>query len=701
MTATEKPQTAARRLAAPAIRDEFKLETLHVYRDEAGDPIYWRIRAKHKDGRKWIRPMRLNGHGYELGEPHFTDGKPLYHLPNLAKRSADPVFVVEGETCVNVLLKLGVLATTSGAADSAGKSNWQPLAGRVVTIWPDNDEAGTRYADEVEEQLLPIGCTVRRVDVAVLNLPNKGDVVNWLEANPTATAADVAALPLVGVDKTDAVIADPWPDPKPIAGDFRPELYPLDALPAPIRAAVEEVQSYTQAPVALVAASALSALSTAGQGIADVARSEHLCGPIGLYLLTIAESGERKSTADSFFARAIRKYEAREAEAAQPKIRQYAAAHTAWEAEKSGVEGAIKKAAQRGDVPEELRKRLADLEQREPRPLRYARILRGDVTQEALAFALAEQWPCASLNSAEAGTIFGSYAMGRDSVVRFLSTLNSLWTGEALRVGRRTSESFTVSGARLTVGLQVQPAVLQEFTERHGDLARGAGFYARFLVSAPETTQGTRFYRDEPPQWPALDRFDARIGALLADVRTGEDGALELTTLTFSSSAFGAWRGFHDAIERDLAPGGELEFVRDVASKAADNVARLAALFHLFEHGRIGPVESDVVESASRIVAWHLNESRRFFGMQGATPEQRDAVDLEAWLVARCREQRSGRIGSRAVLQYVTPTRLRIAAARDEAIEVLVALGRARWVDERRQRFVEINPVLLGDGGDA
>jgi hypothetical protein len=55
-----------------------------------------------------------------------------------------------------------VLATTSGAADSAGKTDWRALAGRSVTLWPDNDEAGRRYADAVAETAMHAqGGTVR------------------------------------------------------------------------------------------------------------------------------------------------------------------------------------------------------------------------------------------------------------------------------------------------------------------------------------------------------------------------------------------------------------------------------------------------------------------------------------------------------------------------------------------------------------
>ncbi|MDP2783291.1 MAG: DUF3987 domain-containing protein [Sulfurimicrobium sp.] len=89
-----------------------------------------------------------------------------------------------------------------------------------------------------------------------------------------------------------------WPEPQPLAAKVAAEPYPFDALPETIRAAVEEVQGFTKAPVPLVASSALAALSLAIQAHADVKRAEKLAGPVGLFLLTIADSGERKSTCD-------------------------------------------------------------------------------------------------------------------------------------------------------------------------------------------------------------------------------------------------------------------------------------------------------------------------------------------------------------------------------------------------------------------
>jgi hypothetical protein len=123
----ETPKQAARRLAEAAIKGEFTPEALHTYTDPRGETIYWRIRARLADGSKWLRPMRLNGKGYELGEPEFPSTKPLYGLHELSAKPGAPVWYVEGENCVNALAALGVLATTAAARAAMSARNTQCL----------------------------------------------------------------------------------------------------------------------------------------------------------------------------------------------------------------------------------------------------------------------------------------------------------------------------------------------------------------------------------------------------------------------------------------------------------------------------------------------------------------------------------------------------------------------------------------------
>lgn len=234
--------------------------------------------------------------------------------------------------------------------------------------------------------------------------------------------------------------------PQPLTAKIAPEPYPLDALPEVIRAAVQEVQGFVKAPMAMVASSALAALSLAGQAHIDVQRAAKLEGPSSLFLLTIADSGERKSTCDGFFMKPIRDYEAAQAEAAKPKVKDHRAAVAAWEAEHSGLKEKIKSLAKDGKPTGATAEALRDLESRKPEPPRVPQLIYTDATPEALAHALACGWPSGGVISAEAGIVFGGHAMGKESAMRNMGLLNQLWDGQPLTINRRTSESFAVRG---------------------------------------------------------------------------------------------------------------------------------------------------------------------------------------------------------------------------------------------------------------
>lgn len=193
-TDDETPQAAARRLSAAMIAKGYKRAGLHAYRDAGGVALFYRIRLKHPSGDKWIRPMHHDGRAFGLSEPPAPAvGKPLYHLPELLA-DASPAYVVEGEACADALAALGVIATTSGSADSADAADWSPLRGRNVVIWRDNDAAGERYARAVTTKLRGIAASVEWMDLTPLALPEHGDCVDWLAQHPNATADDVHAL---------------------------------------------------------------------------------------------------------------------------------------------------------------------------------------------------------------------------------------------------------------------------------------------------------------------------------------------------------------------------------------------------------------------------------------------------------------------------------------------------------------------------
>jgi putative DNA primase/helicase len=193
----------------------------------------------------------------------------------------------------------------------------------------------------------------------------------------------------------------------------------------------------------------------------------------------------------------------------------------------------------------------------------------------------------------------------------------------------------------------------------------------------------------------ASSAFEARLRALL-DIPPNRDeqGGLAPALLDFDAEAFEVSRRFHDDVEREQRTGGEMADVRDVASKAADNVARLAALFHMYRHGPSGRIGADSVQAAAEIVAWHLYQIRAFLDGVAAPPDMSNARKLDDWLIARCRELGTDSIPLRTV-QNSGPNPVRNRQSLEATLAVLVDADRVRLMQQVRPKLLAVNPALL------
>lgn len=155
------------------------------YRDAAGS-IIATVYRYDREGGKEFRPWDARRQAW--GAP---DIRPLYNLPGIL--SAASVIVVEGEKCADVLIGKGYAATTAmqGSKAPAGKTDWTPLAGKHVVIWPDADEPGEHYAKAVEIEANKVGAlSVRLIEIS--ELAPKG----WDAADAIQEGIDPA--PIIG-----------------------------------------------------------------------------------------------------------------------------------------------------------------------------------------------------------------------------------------------------------------------------------------------------------------------------------------------------------------------------------------------------------------------------------------------------------------------------------------------------------------------
>jgi len=141
--------------------------------------------------------------------------------------------------------------------------------------------------------------------------------------------------------------------------------------------------------------------------------------------------------------------------------------------------------------------------------------------------------------------------------------------------------------------------------------------------------------------------------------------------------------------------GGRLYDVRDVASKIADNAARIAVLFEYFENGPGKAISHESFKSAAQISAWHLDEAHRFFGELVLPEDQADAARLDRWLVDYCCFHKRNIISRREVQRNVTPVKLRQKNSLDIALVALVETDRIKLIAKGNRKEIHINPALL------
>jgi hypothetical protein len=467
--------------------------------------------------------------------------------------------------------------------------------------------------------------------------------------------------------------------------------YPHLSLPDPIRDAVTETKQIVQAPMPLVAPAALSAVSLACEGVADIQRLDFLKSPCQLYFMSVAERNERKSKVDELFLKSIRRFEVWQAEQHVARLDAFARKTLAFKEKKRALtQLAREQLLENPDATEALDKLDAHL-RTEPRRPRELKVVYSDMTPEGLLKGLHFEHRHAGLIAAEGGIVFDSRAFQQ------LGKLNDLWDGRDIPVARGSSPSFTVRDARLTISVMVQPDIIRKYLSKKGLEFAGSGFRARALWSQPESTQGTRFIVNPNPSLEHLNRFGDRLWNILLESMPDDGGAYRpRKLLKLSHKAQLLWIKFHDEIERNIGPFGLFIDVRDGAGKMAENAARMAGLFHLYL-GLEGEVGEELMDRAISICSWHLLEFKRLFGVKSEISQPgEDANNLEMWLRMHKHRFPFPNAAQRLFLLRHGPYQLRVKARLDPALEILVIQNKLELVPGHNgATWVRLNPFFF------
>ncbi|MDE2318952.1 MAG: DUF3987 domain-containing protein [Rhodospirillales bacterium] len=442
-----------------------------------------------------------------------------------------------------------------------------------------------------------------------------------------------------------------------------PGEYPIEALGA-LRDPADAIQIRTRAPIEICAQSVLAA---AGLAIAPHNNVELLSGPAPLTLLclTIAESGERKSSVDNFALAPIYAKEAALREAYEAECNFFAADHAAW---KAALEQA-RKAAKNGRAAARTAIEALGPEPRSPVP---PMLLMADATPEGIATQLGNCHPWSGVFSAEGGLMLGGPGMSDESKIRTAALLNTLWDGAPIRRRRVLTGTAFLPGRRCSMHLMVQPGVAESLTcdPAFADI----GLLARMLITAPASAAGTRFYREAPKEAGiVLAKYKDRLSHFLnkAPRMLEGSGGLDPQPIALSHDGRGMLVAFHDDVERGLAPEGEYSTLRGFASKMAEHAGRIAAILELYGNPEAEEVSAASMANGIALAEYYAGEMKRLAEGASITPDLKLARSLADWWKVGRPQRHLAEIYQRG------PGRLRDAATAKRIIAILEDHG---WI---------------------
>lgn len=692
----------------PTANGKPRIVATYQYRDEEGHLLFQVVRREPgADGKpKDFRQRRAKPKG---GWDWSVKGVRVvpYHLPTLINNPDRPVAVVEGEKDADNLAKIGVIATcNAGGAGKWKAEHSKYLAGRLVVILPDNDDAGQDHAQQVARSLHGVAKEIRILELP--DLPPKGDVSDWLAAGGTKDKlAELAGQAPVWTPQTAPDPKPVAPDPKPVAPEPKHEPppyipFPTDTLPEPVRDYVAQGAAALGCDDAYVALPVLAMLAAAVGTTRRIRLKNSWAEPCVLWAVTIGRSGTLKSPAWELAVRPLQEIQ-------KEAFRRWGQEHDEWKRRQRQAKKS------QGEM----------LDEDEPQPERY---VCSDITVEAVATRL-ERNPRGLLMARDelSGWLssFDAYKGARGADVAHWLAMHG---ARSLTVDRKTGRpTIYVPRAAVSIAGTVQPAILKlalkgRYEGKEDESTRehfANGLAARLLLAYPPP-QPKRWTEDDLP-WHVEQRMNAVVGQLL---RLGydPDAPEDFRPIDLALTP----RGKRRFIEFVNAHADEQLGLNDdlaaVWSKLEGYAARLALLFHLVREAAGdtsagSQVDEQDIDAGITLAQWFGDEAARTYEVIGgaADDEEARAKRKQARLIEWIRG-RGGRVTVRDLSRGPRPYRGDSEAA-EVALQGLVDAKLGKWTQERPSdsggrptRFFELidagdetpesNTVTGGDGDE-
>ena len=368
------------------------------------------------------------------------------------------------------------------------------------------------------------------------------------------------------------------------------DTFAIDVFPDDLKEVVKKLADKAEVGLLTATNCVLGSLSLASQSVFNcrmVRTGQEK--PVSMFYLTIAVSGERKSTSMTPLLHPFEKYRKEGEVELKEMIAEYRAKKDVWEQELHAVRNDKKIKAQ------EKTCKLKEIYAREPvAPISFDPIAKGKGSIEGVLRRLKKQLSVGLLTSEGAG-FFGGHGMKVEGGAqnRSLSVFCEVWDGERIdQTKAKEEESFFIEDGRISLHVMIQPEAYTRLVDVR--YLYEQGFFARVLKARAFPRAFTRVPTDEEEEnvcehgiiqgildIPEIKRFNEVIYRLLkltpAVTVSNDSPSFNIIEIT-DKEAKRAWFKAY----REIEVNRKYKAIKPLADKAGEMIIRLACQIAIY-----------------------------------------------------------------------------------------------------------------------
>ncbi|QQE11525.1 DUF3987 domain-containing protein [Planctomycetota bacterium] len=604
-----------------------------------------------------IQEIKCEIIGWQIGDPQGL--LPLYKLPEIKHKNR--IYLFEGEKAADAAREIGLSATTSAhGAKSANKTDWEPLSDKEIIIFPDNDDAGRKYAHDVMELLGELKDIPKIKIVEIPDMPEKSDIYDFIELCRVGEVSDENIKQAIENLASEAKWCEIEAK-QDTSGDgiaFKP--MPLDVLPSVLGDFIQCASDAIGCDPAYIGVPMLSSLASSIGTKMRLELKQGWTEPAILWSAVVGHSGTQKSPALELAVLPVRRRE-------QEAMQVYLAECDSYEQAKLCYERDLavwKRSKDGGDPPAKPEEPIAE------------RFICGDVTVESLAPLLQNNPQGMLVMRDELSGWIGSFDRYSSGKGADASQWLEMYGGRSFTIDRKTGTPKTIfvkhAAASVTGG--IQPETLRDSL---GESLIHNGMVARLFFTMPPTRE--RAWSDRC----VTDEMKANVQCLFNLLynlphEVGIDGELQAGIVRMTDEAKCAWGEFFNEHQKERR--GLPSALAAAWSKLEGGTARLALVIHLARWAA-GEITADAMyeldersmNAAIKLSRWFMNEAKRVYALlttKKMSSKQQSRIELV--------RSKGGKV---TVREWQRSRSIKTSAAARAELDEMVSAGDGQWVD--------------------